>query len=102
MNHWCKWQIYDKLLSRCKSRLWEVYSFFRGWSSAWIIIGVKSLCQDQSGSSSNPTFKVSRKQYPNHAKMLESAQNEGHSLTNLTRGSSTRAAQKIDMNQKRL
>ena len=23
-----------------------MYSFFRGWSSAWIIIRVKSLCQE--------------------------------------------------------
>ena len=49
---------------------------------------------NESASTSNPTFKVSRKQYPNHARMLENAKNKGHSLTNLTRGSGTRAAQK--------
>ena len=36
-------------ISRCNSRLWEVYSFFGVGASAWIIIRVKSLCQDQSG-----------------------------------------------------
>ena len=48
----------------------------------------------EGGSDTNPTFEVSRKQYPNHVKMLENAQQKGHSLTNLTRGSGTRAARK--------
>lgn len=34
-----------------------MYSFFRGWSSAWIIIRVKSLCQDQSGRTTSLTQK---------------------------------------------
>ena len=45
-----KWQIYGRISSRCKGRRWRVYSFFDSGSSAWIIIRVKSLCQDQSGS----------------------------------------------------
>ncbi|MCP4404507.1 MAG: hypothetical protein GY801_45300 [bacterium] len=41
-----------------------------------------------------PAHKVSRSQYPNHTKMLENAQTQGHSLQNLKRGQGTRAAKK--------
>lgn len=34
-----------------------MYSFFKREVSAWIIIRVKSLCQDQSGSKTNKLFK---------------------------------------------
>jgi len=47
-----------------------------------------------SGKPKNPIFEVSKKQYPNHTKMLENAQKNGHSLEGLERGSGTRAAQK--------
>ncbi len=42
----------------------------------------------------NPVFEVSRKKYPNHAKMLENANREGHSFKNLQRGAGTREAKK--------
>lgn len=48
----------------------------------------------QSGKGSTPTFEVSRQQYPNHAKMLENAKNEGHSFNGLERNSGTREARK--------
>ena len=48
----------------------------------------------------NPVFEVSRKKYPNHAKMLENANREGHSFKNLQRGAGTREAKKIDINHK--
>ncbi|WP_210429395.1 RHS repeat-associated core domain-containing protein [Paenibacillus dendritiformis] len=42
----------------------------------------------------NPVFTISKEMYPNHAGMLENAQNNGHSLENLQRGAGTRAAKK--------
>ena len=54
-NRQSKCQIYGRISSRCESRLWEVYSFFKRELSAWIIIRAKSLCQYQSGSNTvNP------------------------------------------------
>ena len=49
---------------------------------------------NNSSKSSVPEFEVSRSEYPNHAKMLENAQSEGHSLEGLERGEGTRAARK--------
>lgn len=46
-NRYSKCQICGRILSRCESRLWEGYSFFKREVSAWIIIRVKSLWQDQ-------------------------------------------------------
>lgn len=54
----------------------------------------KSQPYEGSGKAENPVLTVSREQYPNHAKMLENAQEKGHSLEGLERGSGTRAAQK--------
>ena len=48
----------------------------------------------KSGKGSTPTFEVSRQQYPNHAKMLENAKNEGHSFNGLERNSGTREERK--------
>ena len=39
-----------------------------------------------------PTLRLSREEYPNHTKMLENAQEKGHSLEGLERGAGTRAA----------
>ena len=41
-----------------------------------------------------PVFEVSREQYPNHTKMLDNAQEYGHSLEGLERGGGTREAQR--------
>ena len=57
-------------------------------------LDVEASSMQKVGDTSNPVFRVSRKKHPNHARMLENAQKEGHSLKNLTRGSGTRAAQK--------
>ena len=55
---------------------------------------VKEGSVETGNGSKNPVFEVSKKEYPNHATMLENAQKKGHSLTDLERGSGTRAAKK--------
>ena len=48
----------------------------------------------ESKTASVPTFEVSRAKYPNHVRMLENANEKGHSFNNLERNGGTREARK--------
>lgn len=53
-----------------------------------------SVTEAVEGIEQRPIFKLSKEKYPNHTKMLENAQEEGHPLKGLKKGSGTREAQK--------
>ncbi|MBC2582897.1 hypothetical protein HGI79_22095 [Clostridium sp. DJ247] len=67
----------------------------------WNTKETRNLLTDGTSNVKKPAFEVSRATYPNHVKMLENAQKDGHTLNNLERGSGTRAANKNRYNSQK-
>ena len=68
---------YGRISSRCKSRLWEVYSFFKREASAWIIIRVKSLCQSGTATINPNDIRFSQSSVNGASEIIDSMKAKG-------------------------
>ncbi len=71
-----------------------MYNFHvKEWAS-YFVGEVRVYVHNGKGHRKHKVFKISKKKYPNHTRMLENAQKNGHSLKGLKRGAGKRAAKK--------